>query len=299
MQENEALQEPVKKRLGGSLSVRSPFERFAMLQRQQGNTRLFGTGNDTVRIAVPDSIWLPGDTLIALHRVERDSTVGTGASRFVVVTADGPNAFRPVPVLSDSIGLNRFLVSCGGGTTTSGVRPAGDALTCNPLRILSRGGSPSGGYLPVAAGWSQYFELTRSFSARSVVQLRATPFSVRSELTKTDLARVSVVPNPYVVRSDMDQISGRVPTARIFFTGVPSQGVIRIYSVSGQFLQELTWTPSDLLYSGNNIASGDLPFNLRTREGLDLGSGLYLFALTATGPAGKDQVQRGKFVIIR
>jgi hypothetical protein len=30
-----------------------------------------------------------------------------------------------------------------------------------------------------------------------------------------------------------------------------------------------------------------------------MGSGLYLFVLTATGDAGKDQVQRGKFVIIR
>lgn len=33
MQESKALQEPVKKRLGGSLSVKSPFERLAMLQR--------------------------------------------------------------------------------------------------------------------------------------------------------------------------------------------------------------------------------------------------------------------------
>ena len=36
-----------------------------------------------------------------------------------------------------------------------------------------------------------------------------------------------------------------------------------------------------------------------TREGLDMGSGLYFYVLTATGSAGKDQVQRGKFVIIR
>jgi len=33
MQEKEALQEPVKKRLGGSLSIRGPFERLSMLQR--------------------------------------------------------------------------------------------------------------------------------------------------------------------------------------------------------------------------------------------------------------------------
>jgi hypothetical protein len=32
---------------------------------------------------------------------------------------------------------------------------------------------------------------------------------------------------------------------------------------------------------------------------VDLASGLYLYVLTATGSAGKNQVHRGKFVIIR
>jgi len=273
--------------------------RFAMLARSS-NTRLFGSGNDTVRVAIPDSIWTPGDTLIVLQKVERDSSVGIGAARFVVVQADGANAFRPIPVLVDSIGLNRFLVACIGGATGSGVRPTADAVTCNPLTILSRGSSASGGYLPVQAGWKQYFEMTRTFDNRSVIQLVATPFTTKATITKADLARVSVVPNPYIVRSDIDVVpSNRQSTSRIYFTGVPEQGVLRIYSVSGQYLQEITWAKSDLTYQGNNAPTGDLPFNLRTREGLDMGSGLYFFVLTATGPSGKDQVQRGKFVIIR
>ncbi len=272
--------------------------RFAMLRRTS-NTRLFGSGNDTVRVTIPDTLWSPGDTLIALQKVERDSSVGTGAARYVVVQADGANAFRPIPVLVDSIGLNRFLVSCNGGATASGVRPAADALTCNPLTILSRGGSASGGYLPVAAGWKQVFELTRAFDNRSVVQLIAKPFTTKAVISKSDLARVSVVPNPYIVRSDNDQLTGRQAISRITFIGVPEEGILRIYSVSGQYLQEITWTRADLTYQGNNAPTGDLPYNLRTREGLDLGSGLYLYVLTATGASGKDQIQRGKFVIIR
>ena len=111
---------------------------------------------------------------------------------------------------------------------------------------------------------------------------------------------MSVVPNPYIVRADIDNIpSSKTATSRIYFTGVPEQGTLRIYSVSGQYLQEITWTKADLTYQGNNAPTGDLPFNLRTREGLDMGSGLYFYVLTATGSAGKDQVQRGKFVIIR
>ncbi len=272
--------------------------RFAMLARSS-NTRLLGEGNDTVRVSIPDSLWMPGDTLIALQKVERDSSVGTGAAKYVVVTADGANGFRPIPVLVDSIGLNRFLVACGTGANASGVRPNADANTCNPMAINSRGASVSGGYLPVASGWTQFFELARTFDSRSVVQLVATPFATKSVVNAADLARVSVVPNPYLARSDVDQLSGRTPTGQIFFTGVPEEGILRIYTVSGQFLQELTWTRNDLLYQGNNAPTGDLPFQLRTREGLDMGSGLYLFVLTATGSSGNGQVQRGKFVIIR
>ena len=279
--------------------------KFAMLRRAS-NSRLLGSGNDTVRVTIADSVWLPGDTLIVLQRVERDSSVGTGAARYVVVQADGTNGFRPIPVLvPDSIGITRFLVACTGGVTGTGVRPAADGVTCNPLVINSRGtlpvavGTASGGYLPVQTGWRQFIEIARPFDQRSVVQLVATPFSTNATVSKADLERVSVVPNPYIARSDIDQLSGRTPFARIYFTGVPEQGILRVYSVSGQFLQELTWTKNDLLYQGNNAPTGDLPFNLRTREGLDMASGLYLYVLTATGASGNGQVQRGKFVIIR
>jgi hypothetical protein len=272
--------------------------KFAMLARSS-NTRLLGQGNDTVRVTIPDSLWMPGDTLIALQKVERDSSVGTGAARYVVVQADGANGFRPIPVLVDSIGINRFLVACGTGANSTGIRPTADANTCNPLVINSRGASVSGGYLPVATGWTQLFDLARAFDSRSVVQLVATPFSTKAVVNAADLSRVSVVPNPYLARSDIDQLNGRTPTGRIYFTGVPEQGTLRVYSVSGQFLQELVWTKNDLVYTGNNAPTGDLPFNLRTREGLDMASGLYLYVLTATGSSGNGLIQRGKFVIIR
>lgn len=282
--------------------------KFAMLARQTfaqggiGNTRLLGSGTDTVRVAVPDSLWMPGDTLIVLQRVERDSTVLVGTTRVAVVQADGASAFRPIPVLTDSIGLNKFVVACTGGVNGTGVRPAAtvDQNSCNPLAINTRGATTAGGYAPIEPTWRNVFELTRTFDPRSNIQLVATPFSTKTELTKADLANVSVVPNPYLVRSDVDGIDGaRLSVPRIYFTNVPSEGVLRVYSVSGQFLQQLTWTKSDLTYAGNNSTSGDLPFNLRTREGTDMNSGLYIYVLTATGSAGKDQVQRGKFVIIR
>lgn len=278
--------------------------RFAMLRRQgNGSTRLLGSGNDTLRVNVPDTLWLPGDTLYAIQKIARDSSVTVNGTRVVVVapeTVAGVAGFRPIQVTVDSIGLNKFVNQCVTGAVSVGVRAnAFDQTTCNPLVINTRGATQAGGYLPVAAGWTQTFELTRTFDPRSAVLLTATPFQTGNVLTTANLDRVSVVPNPYIVRSDLDELSGRTPTSRIYFTGVPDQGVLRVYSVSGQYLQELTWSSSDLVYRGGNVPTGDLPYNLRTREGIELSSGLYLYVLTATGPNGKDQVHRGKFVVIR
>jgi hypothetical protein len=120
-------------------------------------------------------------------------------------------------------------------------------------------------------------------------------------VTKADLKRVNVVPNPYLVRSNNDVMNSanNSTTPNITFTNVPAEGTLRIFSVSGQFLQEIKWTGSDLQRSGNDAPYGDLLYNLRTREGLELGSGLYLYVLTATGKSGGNQTQSGKFVIIR
>jgi hypothetical protein len=113
--------------------------------------------------------------------------------------------------------------------------------------------------------------------------------------------RIAVVPNPFVVQSAYDRLtSGRVVDANIVkFVNVPSEGMLRIYTISGQLMQQLSWTESDLIASGNGSPHGDLPYNLRTREGLDLSSGLYVYVLTARGENANGQIGRGKFVVIR
>jgi hypothetical protein len=108
------------------------------------------------------------------------------------------------------------------------------------------------------------------------------------------MALVKVVPNPYVVFS---QYQTSLTEGRLLFTGVPPTGTLRIYTVAGQFVQEITWTPDDL------VNDGDLFWNLQTREGIDAASGLYLWVMTApSDPADAASAPvhaRGKFVIIR
>ncbi len=99
------------------------------------------------------------------------------------------------------------------------------------------------------------------------------------------------MPNPYIGFSEYERGAGG---ARLLFTHLPPDGEIRIYTVAGNFVQELDWAPADL--SGN----GDLFWDLRTRQGNEPAPGLYIFVVRATDPVTGASLKRmDKFVVIR
>jgi hypothetical protein len=108
------------------------------------------------------------------------------------------------------------------------------------------------------------------------------------------MARIRVVPNPFMLFSTYQTSPNR---PRLLFTHVPPEGTLRIYTVAGQFVQQITWVPADLQ------GDGDLVWNLTTRFGEIVASGLYVWVLTAPrdpgGPPGPSVTARGKFVVIR
>ena len=273
----------------------------AMRQRHTGsgdsltaNSILVGTAGDTTRLSVPPDVWVPGDPLYVFTTVLRDSTVGTGATLTTVVrdtTIAGRTVQAPIQVRDTVLALSPLGLGCASNTVPS-------RLTCNPLRL----GTPAATtYLPYQPGFTSVINFARGFDLFSELQLSATPLVTDGRpLTDAERNRVRVVPNPYVVLSEFDQIdAARVGTPRILFVNVPQQGAMRIYTVSGQLVQQLTWTAADLEATGSGQPTGDLPYNLRTREGLDLGTGLYLYVITPSGANADGKLIRGKFVIIR
>jgi hypothetical protein len=126
------------------------------------------------------------------------------------------------------------------------------------------------------------------------IRFTVTPSITGTRITgvsRAQLDSVKVVPNPYILYSNYEQSTTN--EQRIMFTHLPPQGTIRIYTVTGQFAQQITWTAADL--QGN----GDLYYNLLTREGTLLASGLYIFTVTATGPSTQKRSQVGRFIVIR
>ena len=260
----------------------------AAMRERTSNTILVGTLGDTARIEIPADRWMPGTPLELFEEVQVDS-VANGAFVMETVTEDGRTFERPIQV-TRRIRTATAVIGCANSTT-----PARE--TCNPLALGSLGATA---YLPPISGWVNEVRYVRPFNLNTILRITANPVSLNNTITSDDMARIRVVPNPYVVASTFDRVdAARQATSRLYFTGVPAEGVLRIYSVSGQLIQQIDWTQQDLTNIGLGQPNGDLPWNLRSREGLEVGSGLYLYVITAKGSNANGQVARGKFVIIR
>lgn len=215
-----------------------------------------GSGTDTQsRVAVPEDVWIPGDPLYLLEEVEGEPVV----------------TWRGVEL------------ACGSP------RP-----TCNPVR-----GPGASAYVEPQPGFSYRVRHYVPFSVESefVVAVRPAKVAEAGTITRESLDDILVVPNPYMVRSIHEQGGSR--ESALYFVNMPPRGKVRIYTVAGHFVQQIQWTPEDLVALDGSVAqrtrpSGDLRWDMRTREGNDIAAGLYVFVVEAGGHR-----KMGRFVVIR
>ena len=239
----------------------------AVLKRNTVNrTVLVGFGADTIRVNVPANVWVPGDPLIT---VERLGAGGTGAQ---------------------TVSFNKTRIGCN---QVKYVR-----LSCNPVYAGTRGAPELTVYLGETAGQVDAFTYhtpvtsASQFTMASVPPLRGTRLTALTQNVADALSQVHTVPNPFIMLSQYGPNTER--GQRLMFTHLPPRGVIRMYTVAGQFVQQIRWTEADL------GADGDLTWNMRTREGNSLAAGLYLYVVTAEDAAGRPIGSRiNKFVVIR
>lgn len=102
--------------------------------------------------------------------------------------------------------------------------------------------------------------------------------------------RVMVVPNPWRGGADWDlEPSDADPTGtHIDFANLPDQQCdVRIYTLSGDLVQTLTHDPGA-------YRSGTVRWNMISRNGQDITSGVYLYAVTCGG-----ETEVGRFTVIR
>ncbi|MBA4070655.1 MAG: hypothetical protein C0497_02305 [Gemmatimonas sp.] len=258
----------------------------AVLKSSRPATALLGTNADTLRVPVPSDQWIPGDPL---YFIENFKVV-----RFDTVTASPlVRRIRLVNGLPDSVAVSRVT---WGPTAIA----CGTPSTCNPLAGI--GGT---GYTATNANQTLNVLYYRPIRGMPVFSYSIAP-DVAGEniasIKEGDLSLVKVVPNPYIMFSHYEQTAN---LSRLMFTHLPPTGTLRIYTASGQLVQQIKWNPSDLQRNCRATVNttqcsdaGDLMWNMRTREDLEVGPGFYVFVVS-TEVGGKKVDKLGKFVIIR
>jgi hypothetical protein len=165
----------------------------------------------------------------------------------------------------------------------------------------------------VLDGFTYFYSVTAYDSTYQDIgfsQLETRPYAVEADavvpqtVTRTG-RRVWVVPNPYRAHAGWDLTpSAADPTgAHIDFYGMPpGPWRLRIYTVAGDLVEELhagDAVNASLRPGGPNLqqdtaADGQARWNLITRNGQEVASGIYLFTVES-----REGTQVGKFVVIR
>jgi len=128
----------------------------------------------------------------------------------------------------------------------------------------------------------------------SVYSFTITP-STFTEATKDELSNVTVVPNPYVVRGQLDLDYNY---RKILFTNLPNVCTVRIYTLSGDLVKTIehettyTSTTGTTLYD-NTL--GTASWDVLTENFQVPAAGIYLFNVET--PEGRSYT--GKFAIIK
>jgi hypothetical protein len=104
-----------------------------------------------------------------------------------------------------------------------------------------------------------------------------------------DLNDVAVVPNPYAGAASWEPASQQVGRGdrKVYFIHLPAECTIRIYTISGNLVKTI--------YHNSSLANGQEPWNLVSKDGMDIAFGMYIFEVDA-GSLGK---KIGRFAIIK
>jgi hypothetical protein len=244
--------------------------------RRSDSLIVLGSGEDTVSVTIPGDTWVPGDGLAFIEDVVEDS-IHSGSQLLL------DSLGHPIRRTRRAVTFSAAFLGC-----------ATPRARCNPLTDGEPGAT---GYTPMHDGDRTEFEYYAGFPETGAFTFDITGAVAGAAITSvTDsmLRQIRVVPNPFVVYSTYQS---SLQQGRLVFAHMPPTGTLRIYTVAGQLVQQITWEPADL------EGDGDLFWDLTTRGGLDVASGLYLWVLTApsdpTNPASAPLRARGKFVIVR
>lgn len=131
---------------------------------------------------------------------------------------------------------------------------------------------------------------TKPFRTSEAFQFRIRSAAISAEKAKSDIDNIAVVPNPYVGAASWEPPnlfrSGR-GERRIYFVNLPARCAIRIYTIRGYLVQTIEHNAP--------MENGQEPWNLVSKDGMDISYGVYIYHVDAPGVGEKI----GRFAIIK
>lgn len=130
---------------------------------------------------------------------------------------------------------------------------------------------------------------TKPFRSNEYVEFSTKAESFDKSKALNDLNNIAVVPNPYVGAASWEPATTEVGRGDrlIYFIHLPSKCTIRIYTLSGKLVQTIEHNSS--------INDGQEPWNLVSKDNMDVAYGIYVFHIDAPGIGEKI----GRFAIIK
>jgi hypothetical protein len=115
--------------------------------------------------------------------------------------------------------------------------------------------------------------------------------SVDGGRMQDDMKAIKVVPNPYIMTNALEPSvlnKSLNQRRRLLFTHVPAHSTIRVYTVSGVFIDEVV--------VDNAPENGAVAWDMLTKEGLEIAAGVYLFQVKSID-TGTEHL--GKFAVLK
>jgi hypothetical protein len=132
--------------------------------------------------------------------------------------------------------------------------------------------------VPPPPGTVLRFRTTKPFQSADRVTFALSEANFNEEQAREEMDDIFVVPNPYVSRSAFEPANtyrtGR-GERRIYFMNLPPECTIRIYTVTGQLVQTLEHSAG--------VDDGQEPWDLTTKDGMNLAYGVYIYHVDAPG----------------
>ena len=146
-----------------------------------------------------------------------------------------------------------------------------------------------GSSIAPSAGNSFHVSSRKPFATGDFFQFTLRSSSIDTDLARSELDRIAVVPNPYVGSSAFEprsQIEGR-GERRVQFIHLPPKCTIRIFNIRGELIRTL--------HHDGVVSDGSEWWDLRTEEQQDVAFGIYVFHIEAPGIG--EHV--GKFALVK